>query len=82
MKTALKHLEQKIRNKKVGTSGDFSCFSFHAQKNLTTLGEGGAIYVKKKSYAKCVPGLRHNGHTPYKKPKKFYVGNQLWGMLI
>ncbi len=61
-----------IRNKKVGTSGDFSCFSFHAQKNLTTLGEGGAIYVKKKSYAKCVPGLRHNGHTPYKNQKKFY----------
>ena len=26
-------------------------FSFHSQKNITTLGEGGAIYVKKKSEA-------------------------------
>ena len=60
-----------IKNKKAGTLGDFSCFSFHAQKNLTTLGEGGAIYVKEKKLAKKVPGLRHNGHAPYSK-RKFY----------
>ena len=41
-----------IKSKKVGTLGDFSCFSFHAQKNITTLGEGGAIYVKKKKISK------------------------------
>ena len=38
--------------KKAGTLGDFSCFSFHAQKNLTTLGEGGAVYVKSNKLAK------------------------------
>ena len=60
-----------LNKKKAGTIGDFSCFSFHAQKNLTTLGEGGAIYVKKNSLAKKIPGLRHNGHAPYGK-RKFY----------
>jgi dTDP-4-amino-4,6-dideoxygalactose transaminase len=34
-------------NRSCGTFGDIACFSFHAQKNLTTLGEGGAIRVKK-----------------------------------
>ena len=37
-----------VGDKKVGSIGDFSCFSFHAQKNMTTLGEGGIIYVKEK----------------------------------
>lgn len=60
-----------IKGKKVGTIGDFSCYSFHAQKNLTTLGEGGAIYVKDKSLFKKVKGLRHNGHSNFKK-RKFY----------
>lgn len=62
----------KIKGKKVGTIGDFSCFSFHAQKNITTLGEGGAIFVKKSSLAKKVPGLRHNGHCAYSYKRKFY----------
>lgn len=60
-----------IKSRKAGTLADFSCFSFHAQKNLTTLGEGGALYVKSKKLAKKVPGLRHNGHTSYPK-RKFY----------
>ena len=40
-------LGAEIRRKKAGTLGDFSCYSFHAQKNITTLGEGGMLYVKK-----------------------------------
>ena len=61
-----------VKGRKVGTMGDFACFSFHAQKNITTLGEGGAIHVKNKKEAMYVPGLRHNGHCPYKNQKKFY----------
>jgi dTDP-4-amino-4,6-dideoxygalactose transaminase len=60
------------KEKKVGTSGDFSCFSFHAQKNITTLGEGGAIYVKNNLLSKKVIGLRHNGHRNYLKKRKYY----------
>ena len=61
-----------INGKKVGSIGDFSCFSFHAQKNITTLGEGGAIYVKNKFLANKVSGLRHNGHCNYDKKRKNY----------
>jgi|TARA_Y100000389_G_scaffold205146_1_gene264133 perosamine synthetase len=61
-----------IKGKKVGTIGDFSCYSFHAQKNITTLGEGGAIFVKNRILSDKVPGLRHNGHSNYKFKRKFY----------
>ena len=52
--------------------GDFSCYSFHAQKNITTLGEGGMLYVKDRNLAKKVRGLRHNGHTDFKYSKEHY----------
>ena len=61
-----------IDGKKVGTIGDFSCFSFHAQKNITTLGEGGALYVKDSYLSSKVTGLRHNGHSSYTSKRKFY----------
>jgi perosamine synthetase len=61
-----------INGKKAGTIGDFGCFSFHAQKNMTTLGEGGAIYVKSNKLALKVRGLRHNGHASYKKRKYYW----------
>ena len=55
----------KYQGKQVGSFGDYACFSFHAQKNITTLGEGGALIVKDSKKAAMVPGLRHNGHAPY-----------------
>jgi perosamine synthetase len=64
-------LGAEINKKKIGTIGDFACFSFHGQKNITTLGEGGAIRVKDDWLAKKVKGLRHNGHCDFKK-RKFY----------
>ena len=65
-------LGAKINNKKAGTLGDFSCYSFHAQKNITTLGEGGMLYVKDKSLASKVSGLRYNGHCDFKFKRKNY----------
>ena len=47
-------------------------FLFHAQKNITTLGEGGMLYVKDNNLSKKVRGLRHNGHTDFKFKRKFY----------
>lgn len=61
-----------IDGQKVGTIGDFSCYSFHAVKNITTLGEGGAIFVKDNKLSEKIPGLRHNGHCDYKFNRKFY----------
>ena len=59
---------------KAGSFGDFSCFSFHCQKSLNTLGEGGILVVKSAEKAKLVPGLRHNGVRPYPEDReKFWV---------
>ena len=35
-----------IHGKRVGTFGDFGCFSFQGNKNMTTLGEGGMLTVR------------------------------------
>ena len=65
-------LGSKIKNKFVGTFGDMSVFSFHQQKNMTTLGEGGMLVVNNKKFQKYIPGLKHNGHRPYKNKKKYW----------
>jgi dTDP-4-amino-4,6-dideoxygalactose transaminase len=57
---------------KVGSIGDFGCFSFHGAKNITTLGEGGMLTVKSVADAKLVPGLRHNGARAYNGERERY----------
>ena len=59
-------------NNKAGTYGDFSVFSFHSHKNITTLGEGGMLVVKSKEIAKLIPMLRHNGHSNWPEPRSEY----------
>lgn len=41
------------KNKKIGTIGDFTCFSFYATKNLST-GEGGMVSTKNKKWADLI----------------------------
>ena len=59
--------------KKCGTFGDIACFSFHAQKNMSTLGEGGMLYVKDPKLSKLVPGLRLNGHSQYEGKSEYWL---------
>lgn len=61
----------RYKGKRAGTLGDFGVFSFHAQKNMTTLGEGGAIYARDEKSAQKIQGLRSFGFTPF-KDKEFY----------
>jgi dTDP-4-amino-4,6-dideoxygalactose transaminase len=58
--------------KKAGSFGDFGTFSFHCQKSLTTLGEGGMLVVKSDRLARKVPGLRHNGVRPFSYKRDYY----------
>ncbi|HYC35216.1 MAG TPA: DegT/DnrJ/EryC1/StrS aminotransferase family protein [Usitatibacter sp.] len=44
----------------VGASGDLACFSFHPNKNLTTI-EGGALVVNDAAEAAAVERLRFHG---------------------
>jgi dTDP-4-amino-4,6-dideoxygalactose transaminase len=53
-------LGTEYKNKKVGTFGDFGCFSFHPRKAITT-GEGGVIITNNKELAGKVRALRNHG---------------------
>ena len=66
-------LGAKYKGKHCGTFGDIGCFSFHSQKNLTTLGEGGMMVVKNNDLAKHVKGLRLNGHAPYNFDNEYWL---------
>lgn len=61
-----------LDGQKAGSFGDMGIFSFHSHKNLTTLGEGGMLYVANPELASLVPMLRHNGHCPYPEPRADY----------
>ncbi|MBO4368492.1 MAG: DegT/DnrJ/EryC1/StrS family aminotransferase, partial [Desulfovibrio sp.] len=54
-----------LNGRRAGSFGDMAIFSFHSHKNLTTLGEGGMLYVKDPALRNLVPLLRHNGHCAY-----------------
>ena len=62
-----------FKGKHCGTIGDIGIFSFHSQKNLTTLGEGGMIVVKNQDLAKHVKGLRLNGHAPFVNKDEYWL---------
>jgi len=61
-----------LNNKPVGTFGDFAAYSFHGQKNITTMGEGGILTLKDKNLVKLIPGLRHNGHAPFQNKTDYW----------
>jgi dTDP-4-amino-4,6-dideoxygalactose transaminase len=48
-------------NKKVGTFGDYGCYSFFPTKNLSAIGDAGAIICKKKSDYKKLLKIRQYG---------------------
>jgi perosamine synthetase len=58
-------LGSSYKGQKCGTFGHLAIFSFHAQKNITTLGEGGMLLSNVKEFSEKIPGLRHNGHRNF-----------------
>jgi dTDP-4-amino-4,6-dideoxygalactose transaminase len=50
-----------IEGRRVGSSGDFGCFSFHPSKNLAAAGDGGAITVNSDVLGGRVERLRALG---------------------
>lgn len=53
-------LGSRYRGRVPGSLADIGCFSFHASKNITTLGEGGMITVGRDDWAERVDRLRSN----------------------
>ena len=52
-------LEAKSNNIKVGNTNYAAAFSFYANKNITTAGEGGALSTNNKQFAQKVKKLSH-----------------------
>lgn len=61
-----------FNGKKVGSFGHFGCFSFHSQKNITTLGEGGMIVTNDENFSEQILGLRKIGQRPFKDQTKYW----------
>ncbi len=57
---------------KAGTFGDFGCFSFHTQKNMTTLGEGGMLVCRTAENDALARKLRWMGNWPFEGPRDRY----------
>ena len=51
------------KNIKIGSFGDFSCFSFYPTKNLGAYGEAGAILTNSKENYKKLQSIRNHGST-------------------
>lgn len=49
------------KGRPAGSLGDIGCFSFHAVKNMTTLGEGGMLTTRHDDFALKIPWLRSMG---------------------
>jgi len=74
------------KGKKVGSFGATGCFSFHEQKNISTLGEGGIILTNDDDIFERISLYRshctrvHGNSTKYCKldEEKFPVGKKFW----
>ena len=67
-------LGSSVNKKKTGSFGDISCFSFHSNKIITTLGEGGMLLINNKKFDKKIKAIAHNGVDVYrrKNPKIYW----------
>ena len=61
------------KNRRVGLDGDCTCFSFFANKTITT-GEGGMVVFKDVEMAKRARILRDHGMNPQKRYWHDYAG--------
>ena len=50
-----------IKNKKVGTFGDFGTFSFYPTKNLSTFGDAGALITNNRKFYRKAKLYREYG---------------------
>ena len=74
------------KGKKLGTFGTAGCFSFHEQKNISTLGEGGMIITDDEKIFEKISLYRsqctrvHGVSTKYCKldEGKFPIGKKFW----
>ena len=66
------------KGKKLGTWGDFGCFSFQEIKIMTTGGDGGMITTNKSKYVSDLKTLSYHGwdQDPWERHKKSLVNKK------
>ena len=62
----------RYKGRRVGSMGRFGCFSFHTQKTITTLGEGGMLLCSSEEDAEVARKLRWMGAVPYEGERKYW----------
>ena len=62
----------RYQGRRLGSLGDFGCFSFHSHKNITTLGEGGMLTVRNPEHATTARRLRWMGNWPFQQRREQY----------
>jgi len=60
------------KGRRVGSIGDFGCFSFHTHKNITTLGEGGMLTLRNPDHGLQGRRLRWMGNSPFEGERAQY----------
>lgn len=62
----------RYKGRRVGSIGDFGCFSFHTHKNINTLGEGGMLTMRKEEDAVKARRMRWVGNWPFAEKRECY----------
>jgi perosamine synthetase len=60
----------RCRGRRVGTHGNFACFSFHSHKNINALGEGGMLVTRDPAHALQARQLRWMGTWPFENERE------------
>ena len=62
----------RYKGRRVGSMGRLGCYSFHHQKNITTLGEGGMLLCANEEDAEIAKKLRWMGAVPFEGKRERY----------
>ena len=62
----------RYKGQRVGSFGDFACFSFHTHKNINTLGEGGMLTVRDREMGRLARRMRWMGNCPFDRERPHY----------
>lgn len=66
--------------RKVGTFGDFGCFSFYLNKHMTTAGEGGMIITDDEKLAKKARSIANHCRVEVSPYPNVPASNVYWGI--
>ncbi len=71
-------LGAEYKNNIIGSQEDFVVFSFHSQKNISTLGEGGAVLTNNKEQYELLKLYQNHGVQYTHKVKNKFDPNKPW----